>query len=584
MSLVCNFLQRQASNKWLIVLDNADDADVLTAGQFSLAKLVRDLRPGSMLKFGSMLITTRDRSVAQILGGKAQDSIHVPQLSPENALKLLQRKLPDDMKIDTEIGFRVLSILEYLPLCITQAAAYIDQCEIDLAQYHDELVDSDLSLIHSLEQEWPDLRRGFDTPNSVLKAWKLSFDKIHLRYQQASRLLSVMGFLDRQAIYRDLLMGAVDTPAHLNQALGTLRGFCLIVAETGKDSYRMHRLVQLAIRFWLSHRGTESEELAFKLVARNFCQDSGDVIRQRGLISHAKVVETYTFSTPDLKLDHAQLQYCMALYAHTSGHYNTAAGYCEKACEQRTQILGPCDPATLQARSFAGMITRYQGKFDRACSLQRDVLKLREEVLGMDDLQTIESVSALADVLERNGRFEEALSFAKRAANVRKRQLGEADPETLHSLMLLALLCRRRTKYDRAETLYRQILDVYEKTLSKDHESTLDCADALSSLLRERGRYDEALALSIGVADERDSKLGQEHPRTLIAKNNTALSYRRCQRFKEAESIFRDLCSTYQGCDREGDPDALQMFSNHSVVLRNLKKYEESATMARRAL
>ena len=233
IQLVSFHLQQNQLKPWLLILDNADDIELLTVGQNALAKLVPKLRGGSVI------ITTRDRSVAQIFTGTVHDSITVDRLSPQNALTLFRSKLPGDLKQNEAVELQILEILEHLPLCITQAAAYIDLNNISLQEYLLELTESETSLIELLDEDHIDLRRGFDSPNSVLRAWKLSFERIRGRYKQAGKLLSVMAFLDRQRISRDLLQGVVESRHQLNLALGTLQGYCLITAESSRDAFKI---------------------------------------------------------------------------------------------------------------------------------------------------------------------------------------------------------------------------------------------------------------------------------------------------------------------------------------------------------
>lgn len=305
-----------------MVLDNADDAKLLTEGDTALARFV------SKYRGGHVIVSTRDRYVAQVLTGKA-DGLTVTALSPQDAKKLFRSRLPDDIELDEAIELQILEILEHLPLCITPAAAYIDRTKISLREYLRELTESETSLLEVLDGDHVDLRRDYDSPKSVLRAWKISFENIRGNYAQAGRLLSVMAFLDRQYLSRDLLQGLVESRHQLNAALGILQGFCLIVAESSKDSFKMHRLVQLATRFWLFNKKSDYETLALRLVAAKLNQAGhDDKTTWRLLIPHAKVIEKYEFQDKDSNLLLAKLKYNIASYDLNAGHYDIAAGSC----------------------------------------------------------------------------------------------------------------------------------------------------------------------------------------------------------------------------------------------------------------
>jgi tetratricopeptide (TPR) repeat protein len=578
-ALVCHYLLQQVHPSWLLVMDNADDEDCLKQGEFPLARFV------SNLSTGSVLVTTRYRGVASLLtGGKASKGILVPQLPPDDALELFRSKLPVLSETDVPIGLRIVAILEYLPLCITQAAAYIDQCETSLQDYHAELEASDASLMQSLKEDYPDARRGFEAPNSILKTWKASFEKIRTRSKQASHLLAIMGFLDRQDINRDLLRNIFDTPAQLNQALGILRGFCLILDGPSQASYRMHRLVQLAIRFWLSEKLIEFEAVAFKLIYDTFCTITGDTTRQQRLVPHARLVETYTSLPGTYDLELATLRHCIALHDYDIGQYSAALKHCKEAYLQRSRLLGDAHISTLHSKGYMAVIMREQRQFADACVLQQEVLNVKKALLGTDDLDTVDTMHDLASVLERNGDDEKSYSLAAKALQARQRQLGVSDPKTLQSSMLVALLLRKRGDYQESEKLYREALDSFEKILPQNHESTLNCTASLAELLRERGCYDEALQLSSRVFKGKEETLGPEHPRTLLVKNNFALCCHRCGRTEEAETLLRSICITHERFGRHDHADALQAYSNLSIMLCDLQKYDESVELTRRAL
>ena len=496
---------------------------------------------------------------------------------------MFRAKLPDDLKHDKLLELQSLEILEYLPLCIVQAAAYIDQCDLSLSRYLEELKDSEILLEH-LNEDYHPLRKRFDTPRSVLKSWRLSFEKIQKRYEQAGNLLSVMGFLDRQNIAYDLLQGTVETRHQLNQALGILSGFCLIVAEPSKDSFRMHRLVQLATRFWLSGKKSRYQALALKLITSRFLSLSTISTEQRRLIPHAKLVATYRLDSRDMKLTRSELQRCIAAYDLHTGHYDSAASYYQDAYDECLKLVGSTEKITLHCGGLLGVIRRYQGRFDDACAIQQSVLKSKESIYGLQDIDTIDTVSALADVFERNGRFDDAQALTERALDVRKRVLGDKDPKTLESFMHLALLYRRRTRYAEAKNLYLDSLTVMEETLGRANELTIDCVDAYSSLLREWGQYDESVKMCNRVVDDRMILYGEEHPKTLIARNNLALSYWRSKSLAKAEEILRDVCASHERCGRQDHIDALQACSNLSIILRDENKLEAAVIFARKAV
>ena len=578
IELVSHHFQRGDAQPCLLVLDNADDVELFSEGDNALARVIPTYR-------GDVIVTTRDRHVAQAFTGTARGSLTIDRLSSKDSSTLFRSKLPNDVKIDEVVEMQILEILEHLPLCITQAAAYIDRSDVSLPEYLLELTESESSLLEVLDEDHIDLRRGFDSPNSVLRAWKLSFEKINGRYAQAGELLSVMAFLDRQCISRDLLQDLFESRHQLNKALGTLQGFCLIVAESSGDSFRMHRLVQLATRFWLFSKKTDYEALAMKLVATSFDrQGIKDERKRRLLIPHAKVVEKYSFQDKDRNLILATLQFRIAFYDLHAGHYDTAAQSCQSAYAKQAAFCGESHLDTLHSAGLFGVIKQRQGLYQEANSLQREVLSKKETVLGPENLDTIDTLSDLSEVLERQGEYAASQAFAERAFKVRESRLGENDLKTLQILMHLALLLRRQAQYKDAEAIYRKVSKGYEGTLPEIHETRLKCAYSLAGVLRETGQIEEAVAISEKVVEGRKILLGDDHCETLFAINNLGLGYRLQGQLERAEQLYRDIMVIYNNCRMFNHPEVLQVNQNLAVVLRDQGKYEEAERIGRHTL
>jgi len=123
-----------------MILDNADDVEVFYPKQThvndrSLTSLT-DYVPQS--RNGSILITSRNKDAAARLAGGYSKIKEVVAFGEEQALHLLRNKLHDASS--TEGASELLHTLGYLPLAITQAAAYINRYapRITIQDYLDE--------------------------------------------------------------------------------------------------------------------------------------------------------------------------------------------------------------------------------------------------------------------------------------------------------------------------------------------------------------------------------------------------------------------------------------------------------------
>lgn len=245
---VSRWLNEEESAQWLMILDNADDADIFYSTRVGGAEsqiaeyLPRRLDPQRLL-----MITTRSRQVGEDLTN-GEPCINVPPLSMEEAKDLLRAKVTPDLgSLDTSDSDQLTGILECIPLAITQASAFMKQNKMPLRKYLAALEKDEPNLIDHLKQDLRDHRRAPGVPNSIFRTLKLSFDQIQTQKPEAAKLLSVMAMLDRQQIPAYLIRQVIDKDVEFSKAVGSLDGFSLIIYEIGQETFTMHRLVQLSV-------------------------------------------------------------------------------------------------------------------------------------------------------------------------------------------------------------------------------------------------------------------------------------------------------------------------------------------------
>jgi len=145
-------------------------------------------------------MTTRSGEVASKLVEQS-DIIAVEPMDEAHALELFEKKMgkQDDSKDVVDLA----TALEFMPLAIVQAAAYISQraprCSVQ--QYLEEFRKSDrkkTSLLNheggQLRREGGQLRRDLEAKNSIIITWQISFDHIRQARPSAADLLSLMSF------------------------------------------------------------------------------------------------------------------------------------------------------------------------------------------------------------------------------------------------------------------------------------------------------------------------------------------------------------------------------------------------------
>src|SRR4029077_2207571 len=112
-------------------------------------------------------------------------------MDEETAINMLRTSLVQkDVLEDHKVVITLLQQLTFLPLAITQAAAYINQTEISLANYVSLLKEQEEDTIELLSKDFEDEWRSAETTNPVAMTWLVSFDQIRKRDSFAAEYLS----------------------------------------------------------------------------------------------------------------------------------------------------------------------------------------------------------------------------------------------------------------------------------------------------------------------------------------------------------------------------------------------------------
>ncbi|KAI1157256.1 P-loop containing nucleoside triphosphate hydrolase protein [Nemania serpens] len=272
--LLYNWLRSEKSQRWVLILDNVDDASFLLDSPANHGDGQRKDSGGQSIRplasylphcqHGSILITTRSKHEALKLV-ESSNVIMVDAMSEADAVALAENKLRKLTKKEDIESIKILAkTLEYMPLAIVQAIAYISRrhprCPIP--QYLEIFEQSDRTKTTLLDYEEGQLRRDQEAKNSILLTWQISFEHIREIRPSASELLSLMSFCDRQGIpeslMRPLEIGSEPSLDEVFEAdIAVLRDYSFISTTGNKLTFEMHSLVQLATRRWLEAAGQQ---------------------------------------------------------------------------------------------------------------------------------------------------------------------------------------------------------------------------------------------------------------------------------------------------------------------------------------
>ncbi|KAH7012593.1 putative kinesin [Microdochium trichocladiopsis] len=547
--LLSHWLREEKRGKWVVILDNLDEAGfffdvshVGSAGQSQNQGRSTPLR--SYLPYcqhGAVLVTTRSRDVAFRLVEEC-NIVRIEPMNAIDALSLAEKKLGGLVRqTDIESTQALIKALEYMPLAIAQATAYIGhktpRCSIK--QYLEKFEQGDRKKVGLLDYDRGQLRRDREAKNSIITTWQISFDHIREARQSATDLLSLMSFCDRQGIPESLLRASdyegtaigshqkgisiadsedekhtygkepsddesdsdFSAAEAFEQDLSTLMDYSFISTSDG-GTFQMHRLVQLATRKWLQAKGQEDRwkhEFIDRLASQFPTGEYENWSKCQELLPHATSAAAQRPKTEDSSAAWTGILYRAAWYFLKKGQGPEAQKMAEATMEATSKRLGRTHDDTLHSMDMVGRALMIQGRWKAAEKLFVEVMETRKQKLGLDHPDTLTSMANLASTYWNQGRW------------------------------------------DKAEELEVEVMETRKQKLGLDHPHTLTSMANLASTYRNQGRWDKAEELEVEVMETRKQKLGLDHPDTLTAMNNLAYTWARPSTYIFIPPVFNYL-------------------------------------------
>jgi tetratricopeptide (TPR) repeat protein len=589
LNLVFQWLGSDESGSWLLILDNADDTDLFfspfisATAQTSAPNTESPCLSGYLPQTGtgSILVTSRDEGTAIRLTGSRKQVLRVEIMSKDDTNALLHKKLPDDSS-DTTAKEQLIIELGSIPLAITQASAYIaiQGSRITIAKYLQLLRSNNDKQVHLLSRNEADLRRDPEVPNSVITTWQISFLKIKERNAAAAELLSRMCFLDRHGIPEFLFCEEDDEPSlGFEEAVGILIQFSFVTEVSGKKTFTIHRLVQLATRIWSETYG-EAERIreeVLDLVWRHYPYGKYENwSRCEVLEPHAQIVLGSTYNSHKSELQKAHVLNQNARYNETQGRFKISEEKVQKAINLRRSYLDPDHLDHLESFSLLATIYTHQRRWDEAEQLQVQIIETRKRVLKADHPSTLVSIGNLAEIYRGQRRWDEAEKLVVQVMEKMKRVLGPDHPDTLISMTNLAETYRNQGRWDEAEKLLVQVIETRKRVLGPDHPGTLISMTNLAETYRNQGRWDEAEKLLVQVMETMKRVLKPDHPDTLTSMADLAVIYTDQGRWDKAEKLLVQVIETRKRVLESDHPDTLTTMTNLAVIYMNQERWDKA--------
>jgi tetratricopeptide (TPR) repeat protein len=564
--LLRSWLVDTRGRRWLLILDNADEAEYLLEPP-AVTNLERRSIPAPSgdrrldyiptCDHGTVLITTRRHDMCLEMVHR-NDMLEVLPMDADHALELMQKKI--GMQGQEDEIMRLATDLELMPLAMAQAAAYIHKraprCSVQ--QYAAKLRRSQRSRLSLLSRDETDLRRDREASNSIISTWQISFEHLRNVRPSAADLLSFMSFFDRQAIPEALLLASTTSDSDdvgengdnalsdsesdsgsrtdaLDEDILLLRDYSFISVTSDPAIFEMHALVQLATQKWLggNTRYSEWRNKFIQVLDSEYAEiGSSDWPKGKALIPHAfaalQLDAAGTYAQPLL----ASLLFNAGHYAYWTHGRANAERLWITSLRISTQLFGEKDSRPRFTMYRLAWAYYDQMRMDKAEQLFLHLLSLTESLQRQHrtDLSKIDVMSGLSSMYQSQERLEEAEQLSLQVL-----ELADDHKDTMVELENLATVYHLQERWEEAEQLLLRAVKIGTESYGSDAVLTLEAMNALGLLYKEQGRLQEAERTLSRVQEGRQIVLGSDDLATLKNMSNLGVVFQKQGRLDEAE-------------------------------------------------
>jgi tetratricopeptide (TPR) repeat protein len=497
-------------DRWLLVYDNAERPDRLTG-----------LLPTG--GGGQVLVTSRWSA-----WGSRATPLRVNVLARDESIAFLAKRTGSD---DQKALRALAEVLGDLPLALEEAAAYLEETGVGLAEY--------LGLVRDRARELFDLDQPptdeHEDQRRVATIWSLSLDRVHQEAPAAEALLSLCAFLapdiprglpgEQPQVLPDELAQAVSDPLACNRMVAVVGRYSL--ATVTPTAVGLHRLVQAVIQTRLGDKDERRwTEVAVGLLRESFPNESWEMATWPAcerLLPHVLAATGHAARLGVAREQAGWLLYRAATYLRERGQYRQARPIAERALRVTEAAVGSTHSEVAWRCDELGRVLRELGDLEGARAQSKRALAIGEAALGPDHPDVAVWHGDLGLVLRALGDLGGARAQYERALVIGEATLDASHPEMAARRNNLGLVLRDLGDLEGARAQVERALAIDEAALGPDHPYVATDRNNLGSVLQDLGdlagaqaQYERALAID-------EAALGPDHPYVASDRSNLGL-------------------------------------------------------------
>ncbi|OAA62009.1 kinesin light chain [Niveomyces insectorum RCEF 264] len=516
-ALVRDHLSTVAAGKWLLVVDNADDPE-LVCGRGAADSLDHYFPQSDQ---GRILVTTRTRDVSQALASKKiqLDAFDIPQ-ARRLASNLVEKPglIADDAAL-----VELVKELECLPLALTQAIVYMDQLNMPAREYLQLLRSTETDRVDLLGKEIPDSTRYKESRHAVTTTWLVSFNHLQATNPAAVDVLEFLSQIQPKAIPLSMLQigggggGGGSDAVRLN-AVSDLCAYGFVSKQD--DVLDMHSLVHMATRSWIEKGGRMEIVARGSLDRMRYAFPSSDYANRKtwtAYLPHAMYMLRDGKAVDSVTGLRFCLRVCSCLYA--DGRIREALRMLENCNPWACESLAEQDRDRLSSEHELACAYLADGQVQRAVDLLEYVVGVKSS-FAEDDSSRLTSQHELASAYHANGQIQKAVDLLEHVVRTQK----NLPPDSYHRLASeheLARTYEANGQVQKAISMLEHVVDV-KKRLAEDNPSRLASQHELALAYASDRRYTQAVELLEHVVSIR-MRFARNHPNRLVAQHSLAV-------------------------------------------------------------
>ncbi|KAI1460122.1 acyl transferase/acyl hydrolase/lysophospholipase [Annulohypoxylon moriforme] len=539
MLTVKDHLSLAKSGKWLLIIDNADETELLFGRSGELPG-IRQYLPRS--DNGHILLTTRFRGVAQ--GFAETDIVELEQMSRNEALIFLEKSLVrESLHYDKAVAERLVEELSYLPLAIKQAAAYLNTKILPIAEYLSLLQSTKQDMIYLMEEEFKDEARYPDSANAVARTWLVSFDQIRKSDSAATELLEFISCLEPKAIPLSIFPN-FEPKSKLKSAIGTLCSYAFLTRrDDDAKTFDMHRLVHLGARIWIQKHDRLME------------------ITRRTIIHLVKVFPMRDFEMQELWQEYAP--HVLRVIDDNRGHdipgknsllheafwwlrelsqYKESIRILEEVYQWAREQLPENNQIRLDTGEELSRNYALYGNYDKAIELGQYIVRVKQRMFPENNKNRQMSEENLADIYCEAKRHNDAIEILNRIDRIPKRfpylTVRRAKPQ-----WILATIYSRTGKIEEATEIVEDMLTLSTSTCPRDSHNQLALEHQLGLMYLKGNRPEDSIRLLERVVAVKEKIYPKYSHNRLVSEHVLGKAYLAGNRIKEAIKLLEHVAT-----------------------------------------